>query len=71
MSYVNTYETSACLKQIPFVLHTNILGRSPFLTIQLLPQFGFDHRTPKPVIFAIELSKPFKFDHWGCFDGWF
>ena len=46
-------------------------GRSPFLTIQLLSQFDFGHRTPKPVIFAIELSKPFKFDRRGCFDGWF
>jgi hypothetical protein len=25
--------------------------KNPFLTIQLLPQFGFGHRTPKPGIF--------------------
>jgi hypothetical protein len=26
-------------------------GKSPFLTIQLLPQFGFGHRTSIPDIF--------------------
>jgi hypothetical protein len=26
-------------------------GKSPFLTIQLLTQFGFGHRTSKPDIF--------------------
>jgi hypothetical protein len=26
-------------------------GKSPFLTIQLLPQFGFGHRASKPDIF--------------------
>jgi hypothetical protein len=28
-----------------------LLGKSPFLTIQLLPQFSFGHRTSKPNIF--------------------
>jgi hypothetical protein len=27
-------------------------GTSPFLAIQLLPEFGFDHRTAKPEIFG-------------------
>jgi hypothetical protein len=31
--------------------------KSPFLTIQLLLKFGFDHRTPKPVIFGHETIK--------------
>jgi len=38
-------------------------GKSPFLTIQLWPQFGFGHRTPKPGISAFQVSKLFKFDH--------
>ena len=28
------------------------IGKSTFLTIQLWPQFGFGHRTPKPDIFG-------------------
>jgi hypothetical protein len=36
-------------------------GKNVFLTIQLLPQFAFDHRTPKPGILGHPLSKPFKF----------
>jgi hypothetical protein len=27
------------------------IGKSPFLTMQLSPQFGFGHRTSKPDIF--------------------
>jgi hypothetical protein len=32
-------------------------GKSPFLTIQLLLKFGFDHQTPKPVIFGHQTIK--------------
>jgi hypothetical protein len=47
------------------------IGKSPFLTIQLLSQFGFGHRTSKPDIFD---HLTFKTIHnWpsGGFDGWF
>jgi hypothetical protein len=43
---------------VPFSISFNIegaiyyFGRSPFLTIQLSPQFGFDHRTAKLGIFS-------------------
>jgi hypothetical protein len=33
------------------------IGKSVFLTIQLLLKFGFDHRTPKPVIFGHQTIK--------------
>jgi hypothetical protein len=38
-------------------------GKSPFLTIQLLPQFGFGYQTSKPDIFDHQLLKLFTIDH--------
>ena len=36
-------------------------GKSPFLTIQLWPRFGFGHRTPKPGIFSHPTIKTVQF----------
>jgi hypothetical protein len=47
------------------------LGKSPFLTIQLLFQFGFDHRTSKPDIFDHPTLKTVHNLPSGGFDGWF
>jgi hypothetical protein len=48
-----------------------ILGKSPFLTIQLLPRFGFGHRTLKPDILTIQLLKLFTIDHQAVLMGGF
>jgi hypothetical protein len=41
------------------------------LTIQLLPQFGFGHRTLKSDILTIQLLKPFTIDHQAVLIGGF
>jgi hypothetical protein len=44
--------TSSLLKYMTFGTgHQFKKRKSPFLIIQLLPQYGFGHRTPKPGIF--------------------
>jgi hypothetical protein len=43
-------------------------GKSPFLTIQLLPKFDFGHQTPKPVIFGHPTIKAVQIWPLGCFD---
>jgi hypothetical protein len=47
------------------------LGKSPFLTIQLLPKFGFGHQTAKPVIFGHPTIKTVQIWPFGYFDRWF
>jgi hypothetical protein len=37
--------------------HVFLCGKTPFLTIQLLLKYGFDHRTSKPVIFSHQTIK--------------
>jgi hypothetical protein len=52
----------------------NLLGKSSksiFLTIQLLPQFGFDYRTSKTDIFDHLTLKTVNNCPLGGFDGWF
>jgi hypothetical protein len=46
-----------------------VLEINPILTIQLLPQFDFGHRTPKPGIFDHPTLKTVHNGPWGCFDG--
>jgi hypothetical protein len=52
-------------------IHQLNQGKSPFLAIQLLLKFGFDHRTPKPVIFGHQTIKTVQILPLGCFYGWF
>jgi hypothetical protein len=47
------------------------LGKSPFLTIQLLPQFGFGHQTSKLDIFDHLTLKTVHNWPSNGFDGWF
>jgi hypothetical protein len=46
-------------------------GKNPFLTIQLLPQFSFGHRTSKLDIFNHPTLKTVHNWPSGGFDGWF
>jgi hypothetical protein len=47
------------------------LGKSPFLTIQLLPRFSFGHQTSKPDIFDHPTLKTVHNWPSSGFDGWF
>jgi hypothetical protein len=38
-------------------------GKSPFLTIQLLPKLGFDHQTPQQVLFGHQTIKTVQIGH--------
>jgi hypothetical protein len=48
-----------------------MIGKGPFLTIQLLPKFSFGHRTSKPDIFDHPTLKTVHNWPSGGFDEWF